>query len=195
MDKDIKGKGVECDIKIKRKDGKIELVSYTNTDGYAQVDFKCIELEKAIFVPKGDYYSTEERCPIKKTKIYLSSIKYQKFLIINGENLFDLGDYGSAALAFSEGATRLKKYNKAESVTAEVKAFKAAGKVFDVDKATVFDPNQSKIVISPKLGMALKKHQKEIGLKETGKLDFETLRSVSKKDLPLMMFGLIEDKI
>jgi len=195
MDKDIKGKGVECEIKIKRKDGKIELVSYTNTDGYTQVYFKCIELEKAIFVPKGDYFSTEERCPIKKKVIYLSSIRYQQTLVTNGEYLFALGDYGSAAFALSEGAARLKRYNKAESAAVGLKAFEAAGKVFGVGNATVFDPNQSKTVISPELGMAIKKHQKEVGLKETGKLDFETLKSVSKKDLPSIMFGLIEQKI
>ncbi len=194
MDKDIKGKGVECEIKIKRKDGKTELVSYTNTDGYAQVEFKCIILEKAIFVPKGDYFSTVERCPIKKTVIYLSSIRYQQTLVINGKTLFALGDYGSAALALSEGAARLKRYNKAESTTVEIKAFEAAGKVFGVEKATAFDPNQSKTVISPELGMAIKKHQKEAGLKETGKLDFKTLKSVSKKELPSMMFGLIDQK-
>lgn len=193
MDKDIKGKGVVCDIKVKRKDGKIELVSYTNTDGYAQVNFKCIELDKVIFIPKGDYFSIEERCPIKKTEIYLSSITYQRILITNGQNLFHFGDYGSAALAFSEGAVRLKEYNKAESATAEIKAFKAAGEVFGVVKATFFDPNQSKIVISHELGMAIKEHQKENGLKVTGKLDFKTLKSISNKDLPSMMFHLIKD--
>ena len=113
----------------------------------------------------------------------------------NAKILFDMGDYGSAALAFSEGAARLKKVNKTESADAAIKAFEAAGKVFDVDNAVKFDPNQSKFVISPELGMAIKEHQKENGLKESGKLDFKTLKSVSKKDLPSMMFEEIKGNV
>lgn len=195
MDKDIKGKGIECEIKIKKKDGKLELVSYTDNHGYVQVDFNCNQLEIAVFVPKGDYYSIEERCPIKKSEIYLSSITYVTILISNGEKLFKMGDYGSSTLAFSEAAARLKKYNKKESVNVEVKAFKAAGKTFGVKNPTIFDPKQLKLVISPELGMAIKEYQIKNGLEKTGKLDFNTLRSTSNKDLPSMMFEPMKGNI
>ncbi|MCP3940317.1 MAG: peptidoglycan-binding protein [Desulfobacteraceae bacterium] len=189
MDKDFKNKGIECEIKIKKKNGKLEYVSYTNKDGYTQVEFQCDKLDKVIFIPKSDYYSKTFNCPIKKKEIFLSSITYQRNLIANAEHNFSIGDYGSSAFAFSEAAARLRKHDKNASMAAAVKAYKATGKVFGVETSVVFDPLQAKQVISPELGKAIKKYQQEIGLEVTGELDFRTLKSVSKTELPAMLFS------
>lgn len=189
MDKDVKNKGIECEIKIKKKNGKLEYVSYTNKDGYTQVEFQCEKLDKVIFIPKSDYYSKTFNCPIKKKEIFLSSMTYQRNLIANAEHNFSMGDYGSSAFAFSEAAARLRKYDKNASVAAAVKAYKATGKVLGVEKSVVFDPLQAKKVISPELGKAIKEYQQEKGLEVTGELNFSTLRSASKTELPAMMFS------
>jgi len=189
MDKDVKNKGIECEIKIKRKNGKVEYVSYTNKDGYTQVKFQCDKLDKVIFIPKSDYYSKTFNCPIMKKEIFLSSMTYQRNLISHAELNFSKGDYGSSALAFSDAAARLKEYDKNASITAGVKAYKAIGEVLGVKESVVYDPLQNRQVLSPELGKAIKKFQQKKGLEVTGNLDFGTLRSVSKTELPAMMFS------
>ena len=89
---------------------------------------------------------------------------------------------------FSDAAVRFKKYDKSVSREAEEKAYIAAGKVFGSNNPTIFDPIQAKILISVELGDAIIKYQRKVGLKETGKLDFNTLSSVSSKELTTMMF-------
>jgi len=148
IDKDINNKGLECEIKIEKKDGTHELISYTDKNGFVQLEINCGPLEKVIFIPKGDYYSCEMRCPIKEKKIYLASIKYQNCLIQNANHFFEIGDYGTAAFAYSDIATRLIKDSKLESSKAEKKVYIAMGKYFKIDDPIVFDPTNQKMLLA-----------------------------------------------
>ncbi len=183
LDMDSKNQGVECEIKVEKADGKLEVISYTDDTGWVKLDIKCTGPEQAIFIPKGDYYPIKKRCPITEQKIYVSSIKYGKKLLANAKRLFATGEYGASALAFSEAAYRVKWQDIKVSLDAETQAYIAAGKAFGVEQPTVIDPNQGKVVISPELRQAIENYQSEKNIETTGKLDFSTLRAISTKSI------------
>jgi len=188
IDRDIKDKGVECDISIEQKDGKVVKASYTNKKGYIEVDFTCHKLEKVIFIPKGDYYSETFKCPLDKRIVHLSSISYQRNLIANAKYLYSIGDYGSSALAYNDAAARLQRYDKSAALDASVKAYAATAKALGVQKPVVFDFKKQKEVMSPELKSAVTSFQKDKGLEQTGRIDFPTLRASSREELPAMLF-------
>lgn len=171
---------------------KKERVSITGEDGYILKDFTCELLEQLIVMPVNhrSYYYDTFNCPISKKIIALKSTKRQAVLVKNAEWNIQKGDYGTAALAYTEAAYRLSSLNqkRQESIELEVKAYNAAGNYFSIVDSTVFDKVQNKSVMSPQLKEAILNLQDKEGLKATGALDFKTLSTISIKTLPEVLF-------
>lgn len=182
LDLDAKNKGVECEIKVEKADGKSEVISYTDNNGWVKLDIKCTGPDKVVFIPKGDYYTIKKRCPITEQKIYVSSIPYGKKLLANAKRLFANGDFGASASAFNEVANRVKWHDTKMSLDAEAQTYVAVGKALGVAQSTVIDPNQGKVVISPELRQAIENYQAETDIETSGKLDFNTLRAISTEN-------------
>lgn len=167
-------------------------VSITDEDGYIRKEFTCELLEKLIITPVShrSYYLDSFDCPISKELVSLKSNKRQKNLVSNADWSIENGDFGTAALAYSEAAYRLSSMNqnRLEYVELEVKAYNAAASYLAIVDSTVFDINQNKPVMSPQLKEALVNLQNEKGLKVTGELDFQTLSIISNKTLSEVLF-------
>jgi hypothetical protein len=191
VDADTK-KGIRVYIDKVNSEQKKERVSITGKDGYILKGFTCELLEQLIVIPvnhRAHYYDTFD-CPISKKIITLKSNKRQALLVRNAEWSIEKGDYGTAALAYTEAAFRLSSLNqnRQESIELEIKAYNAAGKYFSISDSTVFDKVQNKSVMSPQLKEAIIKLQDNEGLKATGALDFKTLSTISIKTLPEVLF-------
>jgi hypothetical protein len=185
--------GVRAYIDIIDVNQKKQRVSITGTDGYVQKDFTCALLETLIVTPiihRAYYFSTFE-CPVSKNTISLKSNKRQVYLVKNAEWSFKEGDFGTAALAYTEAAYRLSSVgqDEQEALDLEVNAYLAAANYLSVSESTVFDVQQDKRVMSSQLKKAILDLQNEKGLKATGKLDFQTLSTMSSKSLPEVLFS------
>jgi len=192
LDKDSAEKGVICEIKVEKTDGKLETVSFTDTNGWVMQEIKCSSPEKVIFIPRGDYYKTKKRCPVSEQKIFVSSTKYGKNLLHNAGRSFKSGDFGTAALAYSEAATRVRADDEQLSIQAEEQAYLAAGKAFGVEKPVTFDQQQGKNVMSPELRTILTIYKTENDMTPSGHLDFETLSSLTDKKVRELMIKMPE---
>lgn len=186
-------KGVRAYIDRIDVNQKKRRVSITGTDGYVQKDFTCSLLETLVVTPiihRAYYFSTFE-CPVSKSTISLKSNKRQVNLVRNAESSFNKGDFGTAALAYSEAAYRLSSvgHNGQEALDLELNAYLAAANYLSVSESTVFDVQQDKRVMSSQLQKAILILQDEKGLKATGKLDFQTLSTMSSKSLPEVLFS------
>ncbi|MCE9687441.1 hypothetical protein LZP73_14725 [Shewanella sp. AS16] len=169
-----------------------ERVSITGGDGYILKDFTCNLLEQLVVTPVNDsvYYFDMFDCPMPNKLISLKSNKRQATLLKNAEWSLNNGDFGTAALAYTEAAYRLSSLdkNRQESINLEVNAYNAAGRYLSVVDSTVFDKQQNKLVMSPQLKEAILGLKNEKGLKATGALDFQTLSTMSSKTLSEILF-------
>ncbi|NOI02047.1 peptidoglycan-binding protein [Vibrio kanaloae] len=185
-------KGVRAYIYIIDAKENKKKVSITGLDGYVQVEFTCGLLETLVVYPvvhRAYYYDTFE-CPVSINTVSLRSNKRQVNLVKNAEWSIDKGDFGTAALAYTEAAYRLstKNQNRQEFLALEVNAYNAAANYFSVSESTVFDVKQNKPVMSSQLKQAIIELQSEKGLQVTGNLDFQTLSTMSSKSLSEVLF-------
>lgn len=90
--------------------------------------------------------------------------------------------YGDATLLYNEVQARASYSKKLADFSAHA-AFVNAGKTLGVESSVNCDPEQRKYVLTPAMVSALEKHQKEMGILLTGKLDYETIRSFSEFDV------------
>jgi len=141
-------KGIECEVKIEKENGTLVAFSYTDDDGWVKDEIKCAKNEKIVFIPNDDYYTIYVRCPMSEKEVYVSSIKYGSNLLTNASRLLAAGEFGSAALAFSEAASRVKLHDANLSRDAETQAYEAAGKAFGVEQPTVIDRSRGKKSLS-----------------------------------------------
>lgn len=88
-------------------------------------------------------------------------------------------DYGSEALIYTELSQRIKPYDKISSVDFALMSFTATGRVFGVEKPTIFDENQGKYVISPDLYTKIKSFQVDNKIMGEGRLNYATLSRIS----------------
>lgn len=192
VDSDTK-KGVRAYIDIIDVSEKKQRVSITGVDGYVQKDFTCALLEKLVVTPviHRAYYLGIFECPVSKSTVSLKSNKRQANLVKNAEWSLEKGDFGTAALAYSEAAYRLSSMGQdgQEFLDLEVNAYRAAASYLAVPEGIVFDVQQNKRVMSSQLKQAILDLQSEKGLKATGKLDFQTLSTMSSKSLPEVLFS------
>lgn len=194
VDKDKPHIGVKSNIKVMNADGKYKLVSKTDSKGYVSKEFNCIELEVATIHPENDtYFSEDLECPINTSLIMVTSFKYYTNLILNADSKIAAGDFGTAALALSDAAARLKDSDVKTANKIEVRAFEATGAYLNVYVSTSFDPTQNKVVMSNELKNAVLIHQGNAGLKTTGILDYPTLKTLSNKSLNAMLFSAPEN--
>lgn len=189
-------KGIRAYIDIIDVNEKKQRVSITGYDGYVQKDFTCALLETLIVTPimHRAYYFDSFECPVSRNIISLKSNKRQVNLVKNAEWSFKNGDFGTAALAYTEAAYRLSSLGHDEqgALALEVNAYLAAANYLSVSESTVYDVQQDKRVMSSQLKNAILELQSEKGLKATGKLDFQTLSEMSSKSLPEVLFSLPE---
>ncbi|MBU2895805.1 peptidoglycan-binding domain-containing protein [Vibrio hepatarius] len=185
-------KGIKAYIDKIDKNYTKQRVSATGQDGYLVKEFSCEILEKIIVTPINHraYYYDSYDCPIKKKIISLKSNKRQRNLVKNAQSSFHKGDFGTAALAYTEAAFRLSSTNQSrqEYIELEVKAYDSIAHYLSIEESTVFDTKQNKPVMSQKLKKAILDFQVQKGLKTTGELDFQTLSTVSSKTLSEVLF-------
>lgn len=106
------------------------------------------------------------------------------------------GDYGTAAILGAEAATQLRADNQVTIAKTyeEIAAFYGLAAIADetkgFDNLYRYDPDQSRYVISASGVNAIRDYQQSFGLKVTGALDWQTLRSQSElaKADPLSLF-------
>jgi len=84
-------------------------------------------------------------------------------------------DYGSAVLVYTELATRLRTKQPAIARNYEGLIPINAAKKLNVKNAVYVDPDTGKLLISSDLKHAIKDYQRFNGIKESGKLDNETV--------------------
>ena len=190
IDADTK-KGLRSSIEKVTFDNKTTKVSVTGKNGYIQKDFDCDLLEKLIITADDSSYFQESiACPLSSKYIALTSATYTFNLVSNAKLSIRNGDLGTAAFAFNEAAWRTAKFepNSIKSQQLELKTYETVGKFLEISQSTVFDVQQNKTVMTPELVKALQDYQNDNGLKEDGKLNFETMKKMSELPLNKVLF-------
>lgn len=113
LDKDRPHIGLRCKVFIIRKNNKPELISKTDLKGEIMSEIKCVFLERILINPESDsYFSKTIDCPIEYDNILISPITYAQVLLLKAQLKKLEGDYGSAALAFSDSSARFRELAK-----------------------------------------------------------------------------------
>ena len=103
-------------------------------------------------------------------------------LVANAEHAMEEEELGVAAMLYGELAYRLWYIDVAEgrywSEAARVETYRILGEVFSIDDGYSYDPLQGLYVMTPELSERLRVFQDESGLRETGRADYDSLRSL-----------------
>lgn len=184
-------KAVECSItKINQQNGTQRL-GKTSLEGTFAFTEKCISGERLKIHPENpQYYEKEIECPIKvyKLTIIVTKASYFANLIENAKMFERLGQIENAAMAYNEIAKRAATFDPKLSKEATSKVIHMYGKILDVKQPLHYDNTLKIDVLSPGMKKNLLDFQKRNELSPTGKIDFDTLNSLSDKQLSDMLF-------
>ncbi|WP_144395519.1 peptidoglycan-binding protein [Pleionea sediminis] len=144
------------------------------------------------------YYKGTSDCSSrsKNTIVKVTSKSFADNLINNAINLEEKGQYGTAALGYTEFAYRMDKIDSEKASSARVSAYLSFAKslnVTDEDAVIQFDPQQNATVLTKFFVDKVKLYQSENGLPQTGKLDFVTLENQAEKSLFSILMKRIEE--
>jgi hypothetical protein len=153
----------------------------TDDTGLLSVNNLCQPGERVEAEPiNAIYYKGMSDCRMTNGKI-LVKVTAKAFaynLLENANMLANNGDYGTAALGFTEFAARMDNTAPEVAKKARMKAFISFAKsigINDENKVVRFDIRQQGYVLTPDFVNTLKSFQEENGLKMTGQLDFTTV--------------------
>lgn len=148
VDADRQENGIECEIRKRAVDNEELIVSKSDKQGYTLIPIECEFLETIIVTAKfNTHYRKEIECPIKNKTILMSSIYLVENLRVNADNRFQLKDYGSAALAYSDASSRVSHYDVNLAKELQKNTYLSIGKHLNVDQSYVYDPLQKKDVM------------------------------------------------
>jgi len=189
VDVDNEKKGVKSEVyrlEENFKDGRIKKEGFsigeTNEDGYLDISQYHMNGKKIKVRPIDENYAIpkEINCPaVNNYIVKVTKIKALESLKVYANLMEKNGEYSKAALLYNEIYARAPEYLP----KAEEKVYVLSGKYLNNKKPVKYDMKQGKEVISVGFVKDIKKFQKANGIRETGILDYKTLRKVSGTDI------------
>ncbi|MGD9211591.1 MAG: peptidoglycan-binding domain-containing protein [Desulfobacteraceae bacterium] len=195
IEHDDKANGVESKICIVDFKNNEKVIAATDEDGNFEGNLTCQKGERIKILPVNSrYYPTFLECPIESIaeNITVSKVIYISNLEFNALWLEKQGRFGDAALVNNEIFVRVKNFDKEKANTARIKVIELIAQKLKVVDATEFDTQQKKVVASSSLVKALRKYQQASKIEPNGKLDYKTLRSMSKIDIGHFVYNTQE---
>jgi len=186
VEHDNPNNGIECKICILDLNEKERIVDSTDEDGNFDGVLSCKRGEKIKINPVSTlYYPFFLKCPIKKNAniVRVTKVYYVANLENNALWLESHEKFGDAALVYNEIFARVKNFNPEKANVARLKVIDLTAKQLNYKTATNYDYIQKKTVASKEFVSFIKEHQILNKVKSTGKLDYNTLRSISHKDI------------
>jgi len=194
---DDQGKGVKCELYRIDQARKEFRLGATDEQGQKTLEEKCVSGENLLVKPKNPryYVNRNTECPLKDSCIIRVTRKdIMGNLQANAAYLEATGEHAKAALVYNEISARSSSFDEKLAQSSIQKVYELAGRLFGIDKPTVYDPRQKKTVISPALGTSIKEFQKANELNETGRIDYLTLRMSAQDNIGTYLFRQIEGK-
>jgi len=157
-------------------------VGETNKQGELELSLVCPQGTRIEARPHSLEYTYSKKAFCKTSlKLKVDSIKVSKQLQKNLDMALLSKNYAVATLIANELAS-FKNRTKSDisGQNAEMLAIVYAGLAFGVvDGGITFDPAQGKAVMTSKLQEKIRKYQRQIGIKETGRLDYKTVSTLA----------------
>ena len=178
------GKGIKSNVYVSLGNEN-EAKGITDDSGILLIEKPCLQGKQIKACPVNPlYYEGFADCRPNQNELVVKVTKKAFALNLkwNAENYEATGSLGSAALAYSEIATRLHKINPEEASVARNKVYSTFAGAIKTPinvKVSDFDKKQGIVVLTIEFVNYLKEYQKEKGVPVTGTIDFKTLRTQS----------------
>ncbi|MBW2643627.1 MAG: hypothetical protein JRC89_09735 [Deltaproteobacteria bacterium] len=186
LDQDNPKKGIECKICLLDLNEKENIIDATDEEGKYEGTLSCKRGEKIKITPISTrYYPYFLKCPINNTTnvIKVSKVYYISNLERNALWLEKQGKIGDAALVNNEIFARVINIDEDKANRARIKTIELTAQKLIVESAMKYDTKQGKVVATRNMVRMVKEHQQANKIKASGKLDYNTLRSMSDKDI------------